>query len=141
MDLEEQYNESPPSISEFTDPSVPNNAKEADDDDPPTQSPYALEALKEFLTEEHRAAATVAKTAASGASSSKVSLISEDWRLSQFWYTPETAETVSEEVLKLLNCLTTNYPSIACIACPTLFGYPKELSVFWRIQVTVSRRC
>ncbi|GMH09694.1 hypothetical protein Nepgr_011535 [Nepenthes gracilis] len=130
MDLEEQYNESSPHLSEFTGPSVPNNAKEADDDDPLTLSPYALEALKEFLTEQHSAAAAVAETAASGASSSEVSLISEDWRLSQFWYTPETAETVSEEVLELLNCLTTDYRSVACIACPTLFAYLKKANPY-----------
>ncbi|GAB4834110.1 hypothetical protein Ancab_032369 [Ancistrocladus abbreviatus] len=33
-------------------PTLPNIAAEADDDDPPTLSPYALEALKEFLSEQ-----------------------------------------------------------------------------------------
>ncbi|KAE9465684.1 hypothetical protein C3L33_02397, partial [Rhododendron williamsianum] len=34
-------------------------------------------------------------------SSSEVALLAEDWRLSQFWYDPDTAETVAREVLSL----------------------------------------
>ncbi|KAL8138372.1 hypothetical protein V2J09_004373 [Rumex salicifolius] len=100
------------------DPPVPAD----DDDEAPTLSPYALQALKEFLTEQN-GVASAADTSA--AADEEVSLVSEDWRLSQFWYSPDTATAVAEEVLHL--CNDGRRPSIACIACPTLFAYLKKM--------------
>ncbi|KAL3532216.1 hypothetical protein ACH5RR_005737 [Cinchona calisaya] len=88
-----------------------------EDDDPPMLSSQALEALKEFLAEKNHS--TVQE------SSAQVALVSEDWRLSQFWYDRYTAETVAKEVLTL--CHSLDSPSVACIACPTLYAYLKKM--------------
>ncbi|XP_006339192.1 protein-lysine N-methyltransferase N6AMT2 [Solanum tuberosum] len=91
------------------------------DDDTPALSSHALEALKEFLAEQSRAV----EEASSAAAEDDVALVSEDWRLSQFWYNRETAETVANEVLNL--CRSIDSPAIACIACPTLYAYLKKI--------------
>ncbi|KAF3651414.1 hypothetical protein FXO37_18007 [Capsicum annuum] len=95
-------------------------AATANDDDTPTLSSHTLEALKEFLAEQSRAQ-TEAPSAT--AAEDDVALVSEDWRLSQFWYNRETAETVANEVLNL--CRLIDSPAVACIACPTLYAYLK----------------
>lgn len=102
------------------DPLVPAD----DDDEPPTLSAYALQALKEFLTEQN-GVDTSAATEDDDRGGEEVSLLSEDWGLSQFWYSPETATAVAEEVLHL--CNDGSRPSVACIACPTLFAYLKKM--------------
>ncbi|GAB2272550.1 hypothetical protein Dimus_007372 [Dionaea muscipula] len=112
MDVKEQ--EAPPTVAESD-----------YDDDPPTLSSYTLEALREFLDKQNSIAAAAASAGAT--ETAEVSLLSEDWRLSQFWYTPETAETVAQEVLHLLNHLTGDSPAVACISCPTLYAYLKNL--------------
>ncbi|KAI8562792.1 hypothetical protein RHMOL_Rhmol03G0062800 [Rhododendron molle] len=97
-----------------------------DDEDQPALSAQALEALREFLGEQNRAPVADDEAAAAGngvTSSSEVALLAEDWRLSQFWYDPDTAETVAREVLSL--CGSVESPSVACIACPTLYAYLK----------------
>ncbi|KAG5556315.1 hypothetical protein RHGRI_006801 [Rhododendron griersonianum] len=97
-----------------------------DDDDQPTLSAQALEALREFLGEQNRASVADDEAAAAGnevTSSSEVALLAEDWRLSQFWYDPDTAKTVAREVLSL--CGSVESPFVACIACPTLYVYLK----------------
>ncbi|KAF7148950.1 hypothetical protein RHSIM_Rhsim03G0057000 [Rhododendron simsii] len=96
------------------------------DDDQPTLSAQALEALREFLGEQNRALLADDDGGGSNGvtSSSEVALLVEDWRLSQFWYDPETAETVAREVLSL--CGSVEFPSVACIACPTLYAYLKK---------------
>ncbi|KAH7839333.1 hypothetical protein Vadar_002774 [Vaccinium darrowii] len=63
--------------------------------------------------------------AGSGGSLSEVALLAEDWRLSQFWYDQDTAETVANEVLSL--CGSVECASVACIACPTLYAYLKKI--------------
>jgi len=96
-----------------------------DDDDPPTLSSHALAALKEFLQQQQPITDQTSQTDGEGSETGeKVALVAEDWRLSQFWYDPLTAETVANEVLALL----TNPSSLAvCIACPTLYAYIKVL--------------
>lgn len=96
---------------------------EDDDDDPPTLSSHALAALKEFLQQQQPITDQTSQTDGEGSETGeKVALVAEDWRLSQFWYDPLTAETVANEVLALL----TNPSSLAvCIACPTLYAYIK----------------
>ncbi|EYU38724.1 hypothetical protein MIMGU_mgv1a012685mg [Erythranthe guttata] len=91
--------------------------EEDDGDDLPALSSHALDALKEFLAEQNREVA-----AADGAE--EVSLVAEDWRLSQFWYDRETAETIAAEVATL--CETLASPRVSCIACPTLYAYLKR---------------
>lgn len=92
---------------------------EDDDEDPPMLSAHALAALQEFLSEQNQS------PAAQGGEELKeeVALVSEDWRLSQFWYDRETAETVANEVLSL--CSGSASRRVACIACPTLYAYLK----------------
>lgn len=92
-----------------------------DDDDQPTLSAQALEALREFLGEQNRASVG----GGDGVSSTEVALVEEDWRLSQFWYDRHTAETVAGEVLSLCRDSSVESPSVACIACPTLYAYLK----------------
>ncbi|KAL6988674.1 hypothetical protein U1Q18_014430 [Sarracenia purpurea var. burkii] len=104
-----------------------NSLTEGDDDDPPMLSAQALEALKEFLADQNRG--FVAEDGAAGgcanSSEEEVALLAEDWRLSQFWYDRDTAETVAKEVLSL--CESFESPSVACIACPTLYAYIKKI--------------
>ena len=47
----------------------------------------------------------------------------EDWQLSQFWYSPETAETLAKEALAAAG----EGGSIACISCPTLYHRLREV--------------
>lgn len=91
---------------------------EEDDEDPPMLSSHALAALQELLGEQNRSLAAHAREEPE----EEVALVSEDWRLSQFWYDRETAETVASEVLYLCSGSATR---IACIACPTLYAYLK----------------
>lgn len=95
-----------------------------EDEDPPMLSPQALAALKEFLEEQNREVAAAVEASTEAEDYSEVALVSEDWRLSQFWYDRETAETVAKEVLAL--CHSFDTPSVACIACPTLYAYLKK---------------
>lgn len=90
-----------------------------DDDDAPTLSLQALEALKEFLTEQSQSSNDTAAEA-----DSAPALISEDWRMSQFWYDHHTAQTLAEEVLTLCKSDSTR---VACVACPSLYAYLKVI--------------
>ena len=67
-----------------------------DDDSVPVLTGATAAALREFLAE---AEAAKAKAAARGDDDVE-SLFSEDWGLSQFWYTDSTAETVAAAVIK-----------------------------------------
>jgi hypothetical protein len=98
-----------------------NTVNHEEDDERPMLSAQALEALRELLNEQHRT--VIGDDGAAG--KDEVALLSEDWRLSQFWYDRETAETVSKEVLALSSELDS--PSVACLACPTLFAYLKKI--------------
>lgn len=95
------------------------------DDDEPSLSSHTLAALREFLAEQQRHS--------DDAGDSEVSLVSEDWRLSQFWYSPETATTVAQEVLTL--CGGAVHARIACIACPTLYVYLKKMDPNASVQL------
>ncbi|KAH0455545.1 hypothetical protein IEQ34_015577 [Dendrobium chrysotoxum] len=86
-----------------------------EEDDYPTLSEHTLQALKEFLSEQ---------SSATGESLEDVRLVAEDWRLSQFWYDRDTAETIAEEIRNLF--ASTRSP-VACVACPTLYAYLKKI--------------
>ncbi|CAK0783943.1 hypothetical protein CVIRNUC_007146 [Coccomyxa viridis] len=77
----------------------------ADGSETPALSRDTLAALNEFLSE------------AQAAASEQSNPFSENWGLSQFWYTEETAAVLAKEVEEAAG------PSgrIACIACPSLF--------------------
>nr|GEZ71767.1 protein-lysine N-methyltransferase N6AMT2 [Tanacetum cinerariifolium] len=94
----------------------------ANDDDSPSLSAHTLAALKQFLSEQNTSLAD-----GGAATEEEVALVTEDWRLSQFWYDRETAETVAREVHALYTSLDST-PLVACIACPTLYVYLKQCS-------------
>lgn len=99
-----------------------------EDDDLPMLSSHALAALKEFMEEQNQLKVDEDSTEIGGETGEKVSLVSEDWRLSQFWYDPLTAQTVAKEVIALLSDNNSNPNSrAACIACPTLYAYIKVI--------------
>ncbi|WOL03108.1 protein-lysine N-methyltransferase N6AMT2 [Canna indica] len=93
-----------------------------EDDDPPLLSSYALQALREFLSEQ--SSLSQADGVGGRDDSEEVRLVSEDWRLSQFWYDRETAEALVEEI-RVLHRMTSS--PVVCIACPTLYAYLKKL--------------
>ncbi|KAG6512992.1 EEF1A lysine methyltransferase 1-like [Zingiber officinale] len=93
-----------------------------EDDDPPALSSHALQALREFLSEQ--SSLSEAGGGEGGGGSEEVRLVTEDWRLSQFWYDRETAETLVEEIRALHR--STSSP-VACIACPTIYAYLKKI--------------
>lgn len=99
-----------------------NNGNCDSDDDTPRLSSEAMAALREFLSQQTQTHVD----AGADAGASAVSLVSEDWRLSQFWYDPQTAETVSKEVLTLCDS-SDSLVRVACVACPTLYAYLKVL--------------
>ncbi|KAL4002033.1 putative N6-adenine methyltransferase family protein [Acanthocheilonema viteae] len=74
------------------------------DSDIPQLSAEAMNALADFYAERNAA--------------DKVS-IEEDWQLSQFWYSEDTALKLAEECAKSIK----NCGKIACISCPTLLEY------------------
>ncbi|PON82407.1 Protein-lysine N-methyltransferase Efm [Trema orientale] len=126
-------------------PTNPNSLKnhtnlpvDEDDDDPPALSSQAMAALREFLAEQSQSAAEPSN-GNEGRSDSSVALVAEDWRLSQFWYDPETAETLAREVLTLCQLGSSNSdsgsPLVACIACPTLYAYLKNNDSDMRVQL------
>lgn len=97
-------------------------AVEDEDYDVPQLSAAALEALKEFLAEQQ------GPEPDAGEGESRVELVPEDWRLSQFWYDDRTARTLVEEVIRLASpsAGTGAAGAVACIACPTLYAYLKK---------------
>ncbi|XP_022132771.1 EEF1A lysine methyltransferase 1 [Momordica charantia] len=105
---------------------------EEEEDDPPLLSSHALAALKEFLAEQSQPSSELHSE--NGVSEdSQVALVAEDWRLSQFWYDRDTAETVANEVLTL--CQKFDSPRVACVACPTLYTYLKKIGPHVSVQL------
>eukprot|EP00250_Pteridium_aquilinum_P006279 c16229_g1_i2 orf=150-872(-) len=110
-----------------------------DEDDTPRLSAHTLAALQEFLSardpaqngdgdgdgelscrpeDEYCEAKTEEKDGV-------LSILPEDWRLSQFWYDQHTAHTVAQELLLLSKQLQS---PIACISCPSLYVELKKSS-------------
>lgn len=75
-------------------------------------SASTLNALKEFLQEQ--------KSLDNSTELDPVGKVQEDWQLSQFWYTKETCQDLSREILEN----TKNGDKIACISSPSVY---KEL--------------
>jgi len=70
-------------------------------------SESTLNALKEFLNEQNAQKNDIEQK----------TVVPEDWNLSQFWYTQETADILARQVLKN----TRENSHIACLCAPTLF--------------------
>lgn len=101
------------------------------EDDKPMLSSQALAALQEFFDQQNQNQTLDTETAES--ESHTVALVSENWRLSQFWYDALTAETIANEVVSLCS---NSGSRVACVACPTLYAYIKVILIiffFWFI--------
>ncbi|XP_064472876.1 EEF1A lysine methyltransferase 1-like [Ornithodoros turicata] len=79
-----------------------------EEEDVPRLSEYTLEALREFLAENAVRDPTN---------------LDENWQLSQFWYSDETATALANQVIRLCG----QNDRIVCISCPTLYRKLKEL--------------
>ncbi|CAO2820239.1 unnamed protein product [Amaranthus hypochondriacus] len=112
------------------------NTNTEEDEDLPTLSPYALEALQEFLASQSKSDSDTQQQQPQQQDDS-LPLLKEDWRMSQFWYSPQTAITVADEVSYLLSLFTDLDvpPSVACISCPTLFIYLKKMYPTMNVQL------
>ncbi|KAF2289564.1 hypothetical protein GH714_037164 [Hevea brasiliensis] len=107
-----------------------------DDDDLPMLSSQALAALREFIEEQNQLNVDERREETGAEETGgKVTLVSEDWRLSQFWYDPLTAETVAKEVIALLGNNSNPSSRVACIACPTLYAYIKKIKPNVSVQL------
>lgn len=89
-----------------------------DDDDVPQLSADTLAALQEFYAETGRAGQDTAKT-----DKFSVGAVEEDWRMSQFWYSEETASRLAEELLQQAG----EHGRIACLSAPSVYQKLKQL--------------
>lgn len=86
------------------------------EDDSPRLSPHTLAALQEFLATQHQEAPPPPHP--HNGAASPFDIVTEDWRLSQFWYDQQTSLTVAHE----LDLLSRELASpVACVACPSLY--------------------
>ncbi|KAG8098156.1 hypothetical protein GUJ93_ZPchr0013g37791 [Zizania palustris] len=94
--------------------------EEEEEDDRPQLSAAAAEALREFLLDQRRDGGE------GDDGGGGVELVTEDWRLSQFWYDERTARALAEEVVRLVSLAgPSSAAAVACVACPTLYAYLK----------------
>ncbi|KAI3355696.1 hypothetical protein L3Q82_004297 [Scortum barcoo] len=85
------------------------------DDDVPTLSAHTLAALQEFYSEMSAAPKTSDQFA--------VGAVEEDWRMSQFWYSDETAaQLAEEEVIREAG----EGGRIACVSAPSVYQKLKQ---------------
>nr|XP_057939022.1 EEF1A lysine methyltransferase 1 [Doryrhamphus excisus]XP_057939023.1 EEF1A lysine methyltransferase 1 [Doryrhamphus excisus]XP_057939024.1 EEF1A lysine methyltransferase 1 [Doryrhamphus excisus]XP_057939025.1 EEF1A lysine methyltransferase 1 [Doryrhamphus excisus] len=95
---------------------------DSDDDDVPTLSEHTLAALRDFYTEqETRSGPGVESTPSEQFA---VGAVGEDWRMSQFWYTDETATRLAEELLHEAG----EGGRIACVSAPSVYQKLKQLA-------------
>ncbi|GMR40595.1 hypothetical protein PMAYCL1PPCAC_10790, partial [Pristionchus mayeri] len=91
------------------------------DDDIPTLSADVLALVNDFKREqaERELAAEEGET-----------LPEEDWQLSQFWYSEETAVRLCEEIAAVCADLPEEVANVALLSTPTLLPYFKKLEGF-----------
>ncbi|KAI8498663.1 EEF1A lysine methyltransferase 1 [Branchiostoma belcheri] len=91
------------------------------DDDVPQLPADTLAVLQQFYTEQADRERQL-QEAIRQQDVGKVEL-EEDWNLSQFWYSDDTADTLTREVLDVAG----PDGSIACLSCPTLYKRLREV--------------
>lgn len=88
------------------------------DDDVPTLSAHTLAALQEFYNET-RTGPDRDRTASDPFA---VGALEEDWRMSQFWYSDETASLLAEEAVREAG----DEGRIACVSAPSVYQKLKQ---------------
>ncbi|XP_026150891.1 EEF1A lysine methyltransferase 1 [Mastacembelus armatus] len=89
------------------------------EDDAPTLSAHTLAALQEFYNET-RSGLDHSTTSASDQFA--VGAVQEDWRMSQFWYSDDTAAQLAEEVVREAG----EGGRIACVSAPSVYQKLKQ---------------
>nr|XP_004670586.2 EEF1A lysine methyltransferase 1 isoform X1 [Jaculus jaculus]XP_045010666.1 EEF1A lysine methyltransferase 1 isoform X1 [Jaculus jaculus]XP_045010667.1 EEF1A lysine methyltransferase 1 isoform X1 [Jaculus jaculus] len=90
---------------------------DSEDDDIPQLSSHALAALQEFYAEQKQ------YTNPDGDDKYNIGIIEENWQLSQFWYTEETALCLAQEAIAAAG----KGGRIACVSAPSVYQKLKEL--------------
>ncbi|KAM8749917.1 EEF1A lysine methyltransferase 1 [Acanthopagrus schlegelii] len=88
------------------------------DDDVPTLSAHTLAALQEFYNETR----TAQDHGTTPSDQFTVGAVEEDWRMSQFWYSDETAAKLAEEVIREAG----EGGRIACVSAPSVYQKLKQ---------------
>eukprot|EP00128_Syssomonas_multiformis_P002109 Colp12_sorted_trinity150504_noHs@30249 len=96
-----------------------------DDDEPLQLSGHAMAALAQFMAEQ----AAKEEAIKSNETPSGIDDFQEDWQLSQFWYSTETADKLAEAALAAAG----ENGSIACVSTPTLYAKLRQMNVSNRI--------
>ncbi|KAM9804761.1 EEF1A lysine methyltransferase 1 [Neosynchiropus ocellatus] len=89
---------------------------DSDDDDVPRLSAHTLAALQEFYSETGGGPEQPARD------SFAVGAVEEDWRMSQFWYSDETACRLAEELIHEAG----DGGRIACVSAPSVYQKLKQ---------------
>lgn len=91
---------------------------DSDDDGVPTLSAHTLAALQEFYSE----TGTGPDRGAEPSLQFAVGAVQEDWRMSQFWYSDETAARLAEELVREAG----EGGRIACVSAPSVYQKLKQ---------------
>lgn len=92
------------------------------DDDVPQLSAETLAALQEFYAESGSNVTGLGQDS-SPTGKFTVGAVEEDWHMSQFWYSEETATRLAEEVLHQAG----KHGRIACVSAPSVYQKLKQL--------------
>lgn len=90
---------------------------DSEDDDVPQLSAHTLAALQEFYAEQKQ------QTDTGGDEKYSVGIIQENWQMSQFWYSQETALRLANEAVTAAG----DGGRIACVSAPSVYQKLREL--------------